>query len=194
MFSPEPVDMGNRIKKIRLLRGLTQKQLGDRVGLSDVRIRQYEMGIRRPKDDMLEKIAGALDVNVEAISDPHLTSHFQSLQTLFMMEDHLGAHPVKVNGNYYISFYEDDENPRLGNISTEGIQLWYERLEEYRKILGEAPGQSESAKKDYDLWRYRYPMDNAEKTSKQIRRMMRMDQLREELARLEEEDREDRKG
>ena len=27
-----------------------------------------------------------------------------------------------------------------------------------------------------------------------IRRMMRMDQLREELARLEEEDREDRKG
>ena len=54
-----------------------------------------------------------------------------------------------------------------------GQKLWYERLEEYRKILGEAPGQSESAKKDYDLWRYRYPMDNAEKTSKQIRCIFR---------------------
>ena len=128
------------------------------------------------------------------ISAPAITSHFQSLQTLFMMEDHLGAHPVRVNGNYYISFYEDDENPHLGNISTEGIQLWCERLEEYRKILAETPGQAEDAKKEYDLWRYRYPMDNAEKTSKQIRRMMRMDQLREELARLEEEEKEDRKS
>ena len=151
MFSPEPVDMGNRIKKIRLLRGLTQKQLGDRVGLSDVRIRQYEMGVRRPKDDMLVKIARALDVNADAISDPAITSHFQSLQTLFMMEDHLGAHPVKVNDSYYISFYEDDENPRLGNISTEGIQLWYERLCEYRKNMENTPGEAEDAKKDYDL-------------------------------------------
>ena len=192
MHNMEDVKMGSRIKKIRLMRELTQKQLGDRVGLSDVRIRQYEMGIRRPKDDMLVKIARALDVNADAISAPAITSHFQSLQTLFMMEDHLGAHPVRVNGNYYISFYEDDENPHLGNISTEGIQLWCERLEEYRKILTETPGQAEDAKKEYDLWRYRYPMDNAEKTSKQIRRMMRIDQLREELARLEEEDREDR--
>lgn len=30
---------GNKIKKARLTRGLTQKELGEKVGLTDVRIR-----------------------------------------------------------------------------------------------------------------------------------------------------------
>ena len=37
---------GRRIKNLRLARGLTQKELGEMIGLSDVRIRQYELEVR----------------------------------------------------------------------------------------------------------------------------------------------------
>ncbi len=45
--------IGERIKRIRNFRKLTQAQLGEAVGLSDVRIRQYEIGNRTPKKDMI---------------------------------------------------------------------------------------------------------------------------------------------
>ena len=41
--------IGARIREIRLARGLTQAELGDKVGLSADRVRQYETGYRKPK-------------------------------------------------------------------------------------------------------------------------------------------------
>ena len=52
---------GDRIKKVRIARGLTQKELGEKVSLTDVRIRQYELNNRTPKEDTLRMIAEALD-------------------------------------------------------------------------------------------------------------------------------------
>lgn len=60
---------GAKLKAIRESNGLTQKELGEKVGLSDVRIRQYEIGNRTPKLYLLEKIAVALDVPVYALWD-----------------------------------------------------------------------------------------------------------------------------
>lgn len=51
--------VGDRIKRVRKLRSLTQKELGLAVGFeentADVRIAQYETGTRTPKEDMLKK-------------------------------------------------------------------------------------------------------------------------------------------
>ena len=47
--------IGERIKRIRNFRKLTQAQLGKAVGLSDVRIRQYEIGNRTPKEEMIQE-------------------------------------------------------------------------------------------------------------------------------------------
>ena len=49
---------GEKIKRIRQHRGMTQKELGDAVGLTANRIAQYEMGYRVPKAALLEKMAG----------------------------------------------------------------------------------------------------------------------------------------
>ena len=49
--------IGERIKRIRNFRKLTQAQLGEAVGLSDVRIRQYEIGNRTPEEDMIQELA-----------------------------------------------------------------------------------------------------------------------------------------
>jgi len=60
--------IGDKIRHIRNFRGLTQKELGLRIGLdaksADNRIAQYETNYRVPKKDMLVQIAEALDVNV----------------------------------------------------------------------------------------------------------------------------------
>ena len=58
--------IGEKIKYIRIFRGMTQQQLGVAIGLSakgaDNRMAQYETNYRVPKKDMLEDIAEALDV------------------------------------------------------------------------------------------------------------------------------------
>lgn len=57
--------LGEKIKKLRQLRGLTQKELAKRAGLSELSIVLYEKGNRRPRVDVIAKIAKALDVSVE---------------------------------------------------------------------------------------------------------------------------------
>ena len=53
--------IGEKIKYARNLRGLTQKELGIKLGFdeksADVRIAQYESGTRTPKSELLSEIA-----------------------------------------------------------------------------------------------------------------------------------------
>ena len=62
------VRIGARIREIRLVRGLTQLELGEKVGLSADRVRQYETGYRKPKTDMIKAIASALEVQPLALT------------------------------------------------------------------------------------------------------------------------------
>ena len=59
--------LGERIKRIRTFRGLTQRELGLKLGYeernADVRVAQYESGYRVPKKDTLMEIARILNVN-----------------------------------------------------------------------------------------------------------------------------------
>ena len=45
--------LGDKIRKYRTLKGLTQAQLGSMVKLTGDRIRQYENDVRKPKDGKL---------------------------------------------------------------------------------------------------------------------------------------------
>ncbi len=57
--------IGERIRFIRNLRGMTQKWLGIQAGLpektADIRMAQYESGSRVPKEGLTEKIADVLN-------------------------------------------------------------------------------------------------------------------------------------
>ena len=59
--------IAERIRKARKEAGLTQKQLGDRMGVSDASITQYESGKRNPKVETLQRIAKALGVGVDVL-------------------------------------------------------------------------------------------------------------------------------
>ena len=56
--------VGEKIRKLRKEKGLTQKQLGDLCGMADSTIRRYENMGANPKIETLRKIADALDVDV----------------------------------------------------------------------------------------------------------------------------------
>lgn len=63
------MNIGEKIKRIRQHRRMTQKELGELVDLSANRIAQYEMGYRVPKKPLLNQIAEALRVSPLALSD-----------------------------------------------------------------------------------------------------------------------------
>lgn len=61
------MSIGENIKKIRVQKGLTQKQLGELCGMADSAIRRYENGRANPKLETVEKIANVLDVNASIL-------------------------------------------------------------------------------------------------------------------------------
>lgn len=56
--------IGEKIKQARKKAGYTQKELGEKLGISQVRVAQYENGIRNPKIETVNKIAKALNVEI----------------------------------------------------------------------------------------------------------------------------------
>ena len=57
--------LGEKIKLVRKHRGLTQRELGERLhldGNAANRIAQYESGFRTPKEDRIQEIARVLNV------------------------------------------------------------------------------------------------------------------------------------
>lgn len=56
------MNIGTKIKTARKVAGLTQKELGKKLGVSAAMIAQYETGRRFPKIETIEKLAQALDI------------------------------------------------------------------------------------------------------------------------------------
>lgn len=58
---------GNVIKKYRKERGLTQKDLGELIGVSNTAVANYENGYRAPLQDTLFKIAEVFEISVNEL-------------------------------------------------------------------------------------------------------------------------------
>ena len=84
--------LGDKIRKYRTLKGLTQAQLGSMVKLTGDRIRQYENDVRKPKDGKLFEIADALDVNPSTLAEPDFDDPTSVMHVLFELEDIYGLH------------------------------------------------------------------------------------------------------
>lgn len=60
------MSMGEQIKAMRQIRGLTQGELAVKVEMATITIQQYERGVRTPKIEALQKIAQALEMPIGA--------------------------------------------------------------------------------------------------------------------------------
>ena len=68
-------------------RGYSQIQLAELSGINVGTIRKYELGIRNPKPDQLEKIATALGLNVSVFLDFNIETVGDVLSLLFSIDD-----------------------------------------------------------------------------------------------------------
>lgn len=59
------VNMGQRLKELRIMKNLTQKQVADRVGLAVSAISSYESGFRYPSYPTLVKLASMYHVSCD---------------------------------------------------------------------------------------------------------------------------------
>jgi len=66
-------EIGNRIKKYREARRLSQKELAEILGISNSRVSNWEQGVNRPDADMLADICVALKVSPSELLDVRLT-------------------------------------------------------------------------------------------------------------------------
>lgn len=82
--------VGAKIKKIRIFRNMSQKDLASHLDLGpkgDNRLAQYETNYRVPKEDLLKQIATALDVNPLTLRDVSGENAEEIMEILFWMEE-----------------------------------------------------------------------------------------------------------
>ena len=143
--------IGERIKYIRNLRGMTQKNLGMAVGFTektaDVRMAQYESGTRRPKDHLTKALARALNVSPCALNVPDIDNNIGLMYTLFALEDAHAIRIGKADGEPCIML--DTPKDKTHDELHHMFCAWREQA---------AKLESGTITKDeYDQWRYCYP-------------------------------------
>lgn len=142
--------IGERIHFFRVMRGMTQKQLGMLLGFpeksADVRLAQYETGTRTPKAGITASLAYALDVCPQALTVPDIDSLIGLAHTLFTLEDVYGLNVCGDAGGVCLRVDRDG----LGsNDLLEFLTAWREQAAKLE--------MGEIAREDYDQWRYNYP-------------------------------------
>lgn len=71
--------VADKIKFYRKMAGLTQKELGEKIGVKHNTISSYESGKNEPEQDMLFKIAAALDISINELF-PQTASSFAGIK------------------------------------------------------------------------------------------------------------------
>ena len=148
--------IGERIRYIRNLRGMTQKWLGMATGFdektADVRMAQYESGTRTPKEKLTSEIANALDVSPRALDLPDIDSYVGLAHTLFALEDIYGICISDIDGEFCLRLDKTKGTTYLSMFHI--FSAWHQEAEKLKS--------GEITKEDYDSWRYHYPRGNTD--------------------------------
>lgn len=127
---------GKKLRELRLLRNLTQKELAIKSRLTDAAIRNYELGNRSPSRKQLEMIAEALDCDSSSLSDHNLTTNFDFFQILFDSEDSQKLRPLVEEGTVALMSHSPELNDLIieweemrkkhynGEITDEELRDW----------------------------------------------------------------------
>lgn len=148
--------LGDKIRKYRTLKGLTQAQLGSMVKLTGDRIRQYENDVRKPKDGKLMEIADALEINPTTLFEPDYNNPNSVMHTFFELEDIYGMRFEKVGDTYQLVFSKG-EDYQNSNWLMEGITAWTNKRNELQPDINDSAETITNKKERYALWKARYP-------------------------------------
>ena len=153
---------GERIRKFRNMIGMTQQELGTKLGFSEksavIRVGQYENENRKPKQDMINNMAYIFDVASESITVPDIDNYIGLMHTLFALEDRYGLTVTMLDGQ--ICLKQDINHPNYNRSLADDLQSWYDKKS---KLTSGSILASE-----YDHWRYNFPADRASETRQSL--------------------------
>ena len=153
--------IGERIRFIRNLRGMTQKYLGMAIGFtektSDVRMAQYESGSRTPKEKMIADLAAVLGVCPQALTLPDIESYVGLAHTLFALEDLYG---FKINNNDGELCLTLDRESKSYLSMFDIFSAWSKESDKLKN--------GEITEDEYNAWRYNYPKGEVERTKAEL--------------------------
>ena len=172
--------IGQRIREVRTEQGITQAQLGARVGLNADRIQKYENGARKPKTDLLTEIAVALGVESLSLSDPVVGNYYGAMYAFFEMEKLYGLKLKRIDGHLYLTFENGSMNGYLED--------WEKELNMINEELENSPNEEDRKKilHAYKLWKWNYPYADTE-FSQEYLNDLRKDELKREIDKLQKE-------
>ena len=152
--------IGYRIRRIREAKGMTQKELGELIGLNGDRVQKYENGALKPKEEMCKKIANALEVSPRALQDLDITDSAGVMHMLFELERLYGLKPKSINDEIVLS---------TGKETPEDLKEYFEAWAEERQSLNEDIKDvhegffREARLAVYDMWKANFPVSIDEK-------------------------------
>ena len=132
---------GEKLRKLRLLRKLTQKELAYMSGLTDSAIRNYELGYRSPDKEQLKKIAEALQCDASALVDHTPISIFEFMQVVFDYEKDFKIRPLVEGSTLGLIFHEENFN--------DFIKEWDDMRKKHYN--------GEISDEEFDDWKLSYP-------------------------------------
>lgn len=154
--------IGERMRWFRTAIGMTQKELGMKLGFSEhtavIRVGQYENEKRTPKQDMINQMARIFDVAPEAIAVPNIDNYYGLMHTLFTLEDRYGLSIAEIDGE--ICLKQNINHPNYDRYLADRLRDWNEekqRLNNGSILVSE-----------YNHWRYNYPADLAKEQKERL--------------------------
>lgn len=150
-------EIGKRIRNIRILNGLSQSELGEKLGLTADRIQKYENGARNPKVSMIFRIANALDVNAATLYDPTPCDDLSTMFFFFEMEEKYGMTIKKIvddDGNVKYAVVANSENRMYDYLSK-----WHDAYicKKIESKLVDTQEERERILEDYARWKSKFP-------------------------------------
>ena len=136
--------VGKKIRAYREFRGFNQIQLANLSGINVGTIRKYELGIRNPKPDQLEKIATALGLNVSVFLDFNIETVGDVLSLLFAIDDSVDL-SLSDTTDQSIAF--KFENPMMQDF----LQKWCQFKNVYEKEKAEILAIEDETKRQEEL-------------------------------------------
>ena len=166
---------GERIRKFRNMIGMTQQELGTKLGFSEksavIRVGQYENENRKPKQDMINNMAYIFDVASEAITVPDIDNYIGLMHTLFALEDRYGLTVTMLDGQ--ICLKQDINHSNYNRSLADDLQSWYDKKS---KLTSGSILASE-----YDHWRYNFPADRVAETRQSLDELSKKIKNREDI-------------
>ena len=177
----KPVTTGEKIKRIRQHRKMTQKELGEAIGLGSTganRIAQYEMGYRVPKKPLLQKMAEAMRVSPMALAEGGNGAATDMLEQLFWLDEEIpgviclvqtqrSAAPYNANPDLALHYDDNDDWPPASPVA-----MWFNStvLDEFLRDWAKVQQQlrrKEITEAEYFEWKICWPESTEEKAAEE---------------------------